>query len=112
MGGGFVARRVRHGSIKNKNGEYKRWFVLWRLPNFLFEARGSFLGGERDEVINRLAKLRAVFGVGVLVYLAFAYPGYLGGVQGIVQTTGRLWPGVGTMLRFDTIWVTSIAGRF
>jgi WD40 repeat protein len=104
-----VTRRVQYGSIKNKNGEYKWWFALWRLPNFLFEARGSFLGGERDEVINRLAKWRAAFGIGALVYIAYAYPGYLRGVQQVVQTTGRLWPGVGTMLRFDNIWVTSIA---
>lgn len=103
-----MAGRVQPGSIKNKNGEYKWWFVLWRLPNFFFEARGSFLGGERDERIGFWAKVRGALGVGALVYLAFAYPGYLGGVQEVVATTGRLWPGVGTMLRFDNIWVTSI----
>ena len=37
-----------------------------------------------------------------------AYPGYLTDVQEVVPTTGRLWSGVGTMLRFDNIWVTSI----
>ncbi len=29
-------------------------------------------------------------------------------MQEIVRTTGRLWPGAGTMLRFDNIWDTSI----
>jgi WD domain, G-beta repeat len=103
-----MTKGVRPGSIKNKNGEYTWWFVLWWLPNFLFEARGSFLGGEPDKVISRLAKWRAISGVGALVYIAYRYPGYIGGAQEVVQTTGRLLPGVGTMLRFDNIWVTSI----
>jgi hypothetical protein len=64
---------VHPGSLKNKNGEYKWWFVLWRLPNFLFEARGNFLGGEPDKVISRLALARAFFGVGALVYIAYRY---------------------------------------
>jgi WD40 repeat protein len=97
-----MARRVRRGSIKNRNDEYKWWFVLWRLPNFLFEARRG------DDRIDRAARWRAIFGVGTLVIVTYAYPGYIGGAQELLQTTGRLWPGVGTMLRFDTIWVTSI----
>jgi hypothetical protein len=107
--GGFMAQGVRPGSFKNKNGEYKWWFVLWRLPNFLFEARGSFLGGEPDNFISRLAFWRAFFGVGALVYIAYRYPGYLGRAQQFYQTGGgHDLPGLGTMLRFDTIWVTSI----
>jgi WD40 repeat protein len=108
MGGDFMTRRVQYGSIKSKNGKYKWWLVLWRLPNFLFEARGSFLGGERDETINRLAKARAIAGVGALIYIAYAFPGYVRGVQEVVQTTGNPWPGAGTILRFGNVWVTSI----
>jgi WD40 repeat protein len=103
-----MAKGVRPGSVRNKNGEYKWWFVLWRLPNLLFEARGSFLGGEPDELISRLAFWRAIVGVGVLVYIAYAYPGYLGGAHEFFQTDGIALPGLGTMLRFDTVWVTSI----
>jgi WD40 repeat protein len=108
VAGGFVATHVQSGSIKNKNGECKFWFVLWRLPNFFFETRGKFLGGEPDDAVNRTARWRAFFGVGALIYIAFAYPGYIGDGQELVRTTGRLWPGVGTILRFDNIWVTSI----
>jgi WD40 repeat protein len=106
--GVLMARRLPYGSIKNRNGEYEWWFVLWRLPNFFFEARGDFDGGERDELVRRLTQVRASLGVGALVYLAYAYPGYLSGVQELVQTAGRLWPGVGTMLRFASNWQTSI----
>lgn len=107
MAGGFMVNGVHPGSLKNKNGEYKWWFVLWRLPNFLFEARGNFLGGEPDKLISRLALARAFFGVGALVYIAYRYPGYIVGARELVQTTGRLWPGVGTMLRFDNVWITA-----
>jgi len=103
-----MAGSIPYGSLKNKYGEYKWWFVLWRLPNFLFEARGSFLGGERDDFIEHLAQARAVLGVLVLAYVAYAYPGYLRGVQEAYPATGRLWPGVGTLLRFATVWETSI----
>jgi WD40 repeat protein len=95
-------------TLKNKNGEYKWWFVLWQLPNVFFEARGNFLGDVPYKRISRAILVRAILGVGALVYLAFIYPGYLKGAQEVVQTTGRLWPGVGTLLRFDTVWDTSI----
>ena len=100
--------RVLPGSLKNKNGKYKWWFVLWRLPNFFFDARGSFLGEDPDEVIEWVVRCRAVLGVGALVYVANAYPGYLQGVQEVVATTGRLWPGAGTSLRFANVWQASI----
>ena len=103
-----MAERVKHGSIKNKNGEYVWWYVLWRLPNFFFEARGNYLDGERDETMLHWAQARAVLGVGALVYIAYAYPGYLRGVQEIVATRGRLWPGVGTILKFSSTWETTI----
>jgi WD40 repeat protein len=103
-----MATGVRPGSIKNKNGEYKWWFVLWRLPNVFFETRANFLGGEPDKVISGLALARAFFGVGALVFIAYRYPGYIGGAQELVQTTGRLLPGVGTGLKFGNVWVTSI----
>jgi WD40 repeat protein len=101
-----MAKNFRPGSIKDKNGEYKWW--LWRLPNFLFEARGNFLNGDPDKLISVLALARAVFGVGALVYITYRYPGYIAGTRELVQTTGSLWPGVGTMLRFDNIWVASL----
>jgi WD40 repeat protein len=100
--------RVRRGSFKNKNGKYKWWFVLWRLPNFFFEARGSFLGGDPDEVIEWAIRVRSVLAVGALVYVANAYPGYLRGVQEVVATTGRLWPDAGTTLRFANVWQASV----
>ncbi|HUN37557.1 MAG TPA: hypothetical protein VMU95_36635 [Trebonia sp.] len=103
-----MAGSIPYGSLKNKYGEYKWWFVLWRLPKLLFEARGSFLGGKRDELVEHLAPARAVLGVLALAYVAYAFPGYLHGVQEAYPTTGRLWPGVGTLLKFATIWETSI----
>jgi WD40 repeat protein len=106
--GGSVAGSVPYGSLKNKNSEYKWWFVLWRLPNFIFDARGIFLGGKRDEFVEWAARARAVLGVGALAYVTYAYPGYLRGVPEVYSTSGRLWPGVGTLLRFATIWQTSI----
>ncbi len=106
--GGSVAERNRYGSLKNKNDEYVWWHVLWRLPNFLFEARGYFDGGERDGQARRVAQGRGLIGLIALAYVAYAYPGYISGVQELVQTTGRLWPGVGTMLRFANSWQTSI----
>jgi len=92
-----------YGSIKKKNGK----FSLWRVPNFLMEARGYYLG-ERDSRFDFLAKARAFFGVVILVVVAYAYPGYTGPAGELIPTTGYVWPGIRTLLRFDSIWLTSI----
>jgi WD40 repeat protein len=103
-----MAQRALWDSLKNKNGEYVWWFVFWQLPNVPFQAQGRFLDGERDECIGKLAWWRALIGVGILAFIANVYPGYLRGAPEAVQTSGRLWPGVGTLLRFAGSWEASI----
>jgi WD40 repeat protein len=104
-----MAKSVRAGSVKNKNGKYKWWFVLWWLPNFLFRARGDFLGGEPDKLISCLAFWRAFFGVGALVYIAYRYPGFIGSTRELYRTDNFGLSGLGTMMKFNTTWVASIA---
>jgi WD40 repeat protein len=104
-----MARNFQPGHIKNKNSECKWWYPLWRLPNFLFETRGSFLNGGPDKLVSFLALARAGLGFLTLVLITYAYPGYIAGAQELVQLTGPLWPGAGTMLRFDNVWVASFA---
>jgi hypothetical protein len=101
--GGLVTQPGDYGSIKKKNGK----FSLWRVPNFLMEARGYYFG-ERDSRFDFLAKARAFFGVVILVVVAYAYPGYTGPAGELIPTTGYVWPGIRTLLRFDSIWLTSI----
>jgi WD40 repeat protein len=103
-----MAQRVPYGSLKNKNGEYVWWFVFWQLPNVPFQAQGRFLHAERDEFVGKLAWWRALIGVGILAFIANVYPGYLRGAPEAVETSGRLWPGVGTLLRFAGSWEASI----
>ena len=92
-----------YGSIKKRNGE----FSLWRVPNFLMETRGYYLG-KHDPCFDKLAKARAIVGVLILVGAAYAYPGYTGPYGELIPTTGYVWPGIRTLLRFDSIWITSI----
>jgi WD40 repeat protein len=99
---------LRYGSLKNKNDEYIWWYVLWRLPNYLFEARGYFDDGDRDGRARHVAQWRAVIGVGALIGLVIAYPGYVHGIPELFQTTRPLWPGAGSLLRLANSWQTSI----
>jgi WD40 repeat protein len=92
-----------YGSIKKKNGK----FSLWRVPNFLMETRGYYLG-KHDPWFDTLAKARAIVGVLILVGVAYAYPGYTGPFGELIPTTGYVWPGIRTLLRFDSLWITSI----
>jgi hypothetical protein len=43
------------GGIRDKSGSVS----VWRVPNYLLEARGAFLG-DQDEFIAKLAKGRSV----------------------------------------------------
>ena len=97
-----MTRRGDYGSIRNKDGR----FSLWLVPNFLMEARGYYLG-KRDPWPANLAKARAFVGVAILVGVAYAYPGYTGPFGELIPTTGYVWPGIRTLLRFDSIWITS-----
>jgi WD40 repeat protein len=107
-GGGFMIQPGQPGSIKNKNGK----FSLWRVPNFLMEARGYYLGEPAGGYLSTLAKVRAVFGVVILLIVAYAYPGYTGPFGEITPTTGYVWPGIRTLLKFDSFWLASIIYTF
>jgi hypothetical protein len=82
-----MAKSVRPTSIKNKYAECKWWLVFWWGPKFFFTAREKFLGGEPDKVISRLALLRAIGGIGTLVFITFRYPGYIAGAQQLIGPT-------------------------
>jgi hypothetical protein len=95
------------GGFRNKKGHIS----LWRLPDGLFETRGYFLG-EIDLLVSKLTKVRAAVGLAILVFIAYAYPGYTGPVAELYPTTGSVWPGVRTLLKFDSIWLQSAIYTF
>jgi hypothetical protein len=65
-----VSNDLQPGSIRNSKGHPS----LWRVPNFLFEARGLFLG-ETDETILRIARWRALTGFLLIVGLTLRFQG-------------------------------------
>lgn len=58
------------GSLRGKSGH----FNLFRVPNFLLEPRGSYLG-ERVELIDRLNKVRTIVAVAIIVGMIVYYSG-------------------------------------
>jgi hypothetical protein len=51
-----------------------RQLSIWRLPNYLLEPRGSYLG-EHNELIDRLNKIRSIVGLIILAGVAVYYSG-------------------------------------
>jgi hypothetical protein len=51
-----------------------RQLSIWRLPNYLLEPRGSYLG-EHNELIDRLNKVRSVVGLIILAGVTVYYSG-------------------------------------
>jgi hypothetical protein len=85
------------GSIRGKNGG----FSIWRIPNVLLEPRGNYFH-ERDEVIERLGRLRSLAGgvvvIGMIVfYSGLSHTGYtrkggaLGGADITLSTPEGKW---------------------
>ena len=68
--GGHYVSLDRPGSIRNADGKIS----IWRVPNVLFESRGSFVG-ERDEVVERLNKIRTFGGALLLVGIGLRFTG-------------------------------------
>jgi hypothetical protein len=48
---------------------------IWRVPDFLFTARGYYLG-DTDEFIGKIAKYRTIIGAAGFVFIAIAFPGF------------------------------------
>ncbi|WP_426513002.1 hypothetical protein ACPPVO_21545 [Dactylosporangium sp. McL0621] len=61
---------MRPGSIRGKGGS----FSIFRIPNFLFEPRGSFLG-ERVGAIDVLNRIRSVIGTLIVAGMIVYYDG-------------------------------------
>ena len=59
--------KARPGGFRGRSG----LFSIWRIPNFLLEPRGKFLG-ERVAVIDMLNRIRSLVGtlmlIGIIVY--------------------------------------------
>jgi hypothetical protein len=58
------------GSLRGKSGR----FNILRVPNFLLEPRGNYLG-ERIEAIDRLNKARSIAGTVILIGMIIYYSG-------------------------------------
>jgi hypothetical protein len=65
-----VVASTRPGSLRGKSGHVS----LLRVPNFLLEPRGSYLG-ERVEWVDRLNKLRSIAGTVILIGMIVYYSG-------------------------------------
>lgn len=73
---GNAARMSRDLGGTMSGGIWRRisQFSIWKVPNYLLEPRGSFLG-ENVDAIDRLAKIRSVAGTAIVIGAGIYYSG-------------------------------------
>jgi outer membrane protein assembly factor BamB len=92
-----MSRGRRHGIRK-----------LWQVPDAILKAQGDYLGKDDGKVIKRLALVRSVCGVLILVCVALTYPGFTKSLPELISTAGNTPADVTAISRLADGWLTTI----